>query len=148
MLKTITPIDNSVYVKREYASPQTIENALEKSRNAYEKWQQFSLEERKKIVTKFVENFLNNNKEIEEQLCRQMGRPISQCPGEMRGFKERALYMIEKSDEALQKIISKNIMLNTSIFGQILFWLGVNKNLRNLLKCILISNFHFGVKRE
>ena len=54
MLKTITPIDNSVYVEREYASPQTIENALEKSRNAYEKWQQFSLEERKKIVTKFV----------------------------------------------------------------------------------------------
>ncbi|HIA60317.1 MAG TPA: aldehyde dehydrogenase family protein [Pelagibacterales bacterium] len=107
MLKTITPIDNSVYVEREYASPQTIENALEKSRNAYEKWKQFSLEERKKIVTKFVENFLKNNKEIEEQLCRQMGRPISQCPGEMRGFKERALYMIEKSDEALQKIISK-----------------------------------------
>ena len=107
MLKTITPIDNSVYVEREYASPQTIENALEKSRNAYEKWKQFSLEERKKIVTKFVENFLKNNKEIEEQLCRQMGRPISQCPGEMRGFKERALYMIEKSDEALQKVISK-----------------------------------------
>ena len=68
MLQTITPIDNSVYVEREYASPHTIDEALEKSRNAYEKWKQFSLEERKKIVTKFVENFLKNNKEIEEQL--------------------------------------------------------------------------------
>ena len=107
MLQTITPIDNSIYVEREYASPQMIENTLEKSKNVYEKWKQFSLKDRKIIVSKFVENFLKNNKEIEEQLCRQMGRPISQCPGEMRGFKERALYMIEKSDEALQKIISK-----------------------------------------
>ena len=107
MLQTITPIDNSIYVEREYASPQMIENTLEKSKNVYENWKQFTLKERKIIVSKFVENFLKNNKEIEEQLCRQMGRPISQCPGEMRGFKERALYMIEKSDEALQKIISK-----------------------------------------
>ena len=107
MLQTITPIDNSIYVEREYASPQTIENVLETSKNAYAGWKQFPLIERKIIVSKFVENFLKNNKEIEEQLCRQMGRPISQCPGEMRGFKERALYMIEKSDEALQKIISK-----------------------------------------
>ena len=107
MLQTITPIDNSIYVEREYASPQMIENTLEKSKNVYEKWKQFSLKDRKIIVSKFVENFLKNNKEIEEQLCRQMGRPISQCPGEMRGFKERALYMIEKSDEALQRIISK-----------------------------------------
>ena len=107
MLQTITPIDNSIYVEREYASPQMIENTLEKSKNVYEKWKQFSLKDRKIIVSKFVENFLKNNKEIEEQLCRQMGRPISQCSGEMRGFKERALYMIEKSDEALQRIISK-----------------------------------------
>ncbi len=107
MLQTITPIDNSIYVEREYASPQMIENTLEKSKNVYEDWKQFTLKERKIIVSKFVENFLKNNKEIEEQLCRQMGRPISQCPGEMRGFKERALYMIEKSDEALQRIISK-----------------------------------------
>ena len=107
MLKTITPIDNSIYVEREYASPQVIEKALETSKSAHEKWKQFSLEERKKVVLGFVNNFLKNNKEIEEQLCWQMGRPISQCSGEMRGFKERALYMIEKSDKSLQKVISK-----------------------------------------
>ena len=73
MLKTITPIDNSIYVEREYASPQVIEKALETSKNAYKKWKQFSLEERKKVVLEFVNNFLKNNKEIEEQLCWQMG---------------------------------------------------------------------------
>jgi len=107
MLKTITPIDNSIYVQRDYASNEEIEKALTLSKNAFNDWSQTTLVERKKIVQLFVENFLKNNEEIEEQLCRQMGRPINQCSGEMRGFEERALYMIEKSDEALQNVISK-----------------------------------------
>ena len=61
----------------------------------------------KKIITLFVDNFLKNNREIEEELCRQMGRPISQCAGEMRGFEERARYMIKTSDQALENITSK-----------------------------------------
>ena len=107
MLKTITPIDNTIYVEREYASNDDIERTLSRSKKSFQIWSQTSLDERKKIILLFVENFLKNNEEIEEQLCRQMGRPISQCSGEMRGFKERALYMIEKSEEALQNIISK-----------------------------------------
>ena len=106
MLKTITPIDNTIYVEREYASNDDIERTLSRSKKSFQIWSQTSLDERKKIILLFVENFLKNNEEIEEQLCRQMGRPISQCSGEMRGFKERALYMIEKSEEALQNIIS------------------------------------------
>ena len=111
MLKTITPIDNTVYVERDYASTAMIENALEKSKNAFNIWKNKSLVERKKIVLKFVENFLKNNIEIEEQLCRQMGRPISQCSGEMRGFKERAIYMIESSEESLKNVISHKLIV-------------------------------------
>jgi len=108
MLKTITPIDNSIYVEREYASAQDIENTLNLAVNSFQSWKQTTFDQRKKIVSSFVENFLKNNEEIEEQLCRQMGRPINQCSGEMRGFEERALYMIEKSNEALKNVISKN----------------------------------------
>ena len=107
MLKTITPIDNTIYVERDYASAEEIEKTLSISKNAFHDWSQTSLNDRKKIVSLFIEIFLKNNQEIEDQLCRQMGRPISQCSGEMRGFKERALYMIEKSDEALENVISK-----------------------------------------
>ena len=107
MLKTITPIDNSIYVEREYASSDEIEKALSLAKKSFQQWRQTSLSERKKIVTLFVDNFLKNNSEIEDQLCRQMGRPISQCGGEMRGFEERARYMIEKSDQALENITSK-----------------------------------------
>ena len=37
-----------------------------------------------------------------------MGRPLSQCSGEMRGFEERAKYMIKNSDRALEIVESKN----------------------------------------
>ena len=108
MLKTISPIDNSVYLERPYASASEIENVLELSNHSKKIWKNTSLNERKKLVLRFVESFLSNNKEIEEELCRQMGRPISQCSGEMSGFEERARYMIENADRALQKVISKN----------------------------------------
>tara|TARA_Y100000590_G_scaffold230307_2_gene259636 strand:- start:4624 stop:6003 length:1380 start_codon:yes stop_codon:yes gene_type:complete len=107
MLQTISPIDNSVYVERNFATNKDIENSLFNSKKAFESWRNTSLDDRKKIISLFVNNFLNNNKEIEEELCRQIGRPISQCSGEMKGFQERAEYMINKSDEALKNVISK-----------------------------------------
>ncbi len=107
MLKTITPIDNSIYVERDYASSDIIENTIKLSKKSFAQWKNTSLGERKNIISLFVDSFLKNSLEIEDQLCRQMGRPISQCGGEMRGFEERARYMIEKSDQALESIISK-----------------------------------------
>ena len=107
MLKTITPIDNTIYVERKFATSQEIENTLNISKKVFNDWKTKSIEERKIILSKFVDCFLENNKEIEEELCRQMGRPISQCGGEMNGFEERARYMIEKSKEALERVISK-----------------------------------------
>ena len=107
MLKTITPIDNSTYVERKYAASHEIDNALNFSKKSSYGWRNKTINERKKILTKFVDLFLENKKEIEDQLCRQMGRPISQCGGEMNGFEERARYMIDKSEYALENIVSK-----------------------------------------
>ena len=107
MLKTITPIDNSIYVEREYSTSTAINDSLDKSKAVFNLWRSTPLETRKKILTKLVDVFLENNKEIEEELCKQMGRPISQCGGEMKGFEERARYMIEKAEEALKNVISK-----------------------------------------
>ena len=107
MLKTITPINNSIYVEREYSNPETIDKALNSSKKILPEWKGKSINERKNIVTKFVNIFIENHIEIEDELCRQMGRPISQCNGEIKGFEERARYMIDKSEEALENIISK-----------------------------------------
>ena len=108
MLKTISPIDNSLYSEIPYASDSTIENTLTSSHKAKTTWKNTSLQERKKLIVKFVDSFLSNSTEIEEELSRQMGRPISQCAGELRGFEERAKYMIDNAERALDKVISKN----------------------------------------
>ena len=58
MLKTISPIDNSVFVERPYATSSEIENTLHLSDQTKLKWKNTSLQERKKLVFKFVEDFL------------------------------------------------------------------------------------------
>ncbi len=108
MLKTITPIDNSILVERNFANDKEIENVLQNAKYAQNNWKNLSLEERKQLVSSFVSSFLSNENEIVEALCRQIGRPISQCPGELRGFEERANYMIENSNRALETVVSKN----------------------------------------
>ncbi len=107
MLKTVTPIDNSILVEREYATESEIETVLQNAYEARNKWKETSLNERKEIVRNFVNCFLSNNTEIVENLCKQIGRPINQCPGEMRGFEERANYMIDNSDRALEDVVSR-----------------------------------------
>ena len=57
MLKTISPIDNSVFVERPYATLSEIENALHLSDQTKLKWKNTSLSERKELVSKFVEEF-------------------------------------------------------------------------------------------
>ena len=48
MLKTISPIDNSLYSEIPYASDSTIENTLTSSHKAKTTWKNTSLQERKK----------------------------------------------------------------------------------------------------
>ena len=107
MIKTITPIDNSLLVERKFANENEIEFALENTLNARNAWKDESLDTRIKHLKNFVKFFLSNQNEITQSLCKQIGRPISQCPGEMRGFEERANYMIENAHRALKPIISK-----------------------------------------
>ena len=39
MLKTITPIDNSIYVERDYASSDNIENTINLSKKNFTQWE-------------------------------------------------------------------------------------------------------------
>jgi acyl-CoA reductase-like NAD-dependent aldehyde dehydrogenase len=102
--KTVSPIDGSVYVERKLATRQEIGKALEGARKAQAGWKRVSVGERGKIISKAVDYFVANKAEIAAELTRQIGRPIAQSPGEMRGFEERARYMIEVAPEALADI--------------------------------------------
>ena len=103
MQKTISPIDNKVYIEREYDSHK-IEETLNNSVKAQISWGQISVKERVELLSKFVEDFLSKKEIITEELCRQIGRPISQVAGELNGFKERADYMLSIAENKLADI--------------------------------------------
>ena len=103
MQKTISPIDNKVYIEREYHSDK-IEETINNSVKAQIDWRNLSVKERVDLLTKFVEDFLSKKEIIAEELCRQIGRPISQAAGELGGFKERADYMLSIAERKLADI--------------------------------------------
>jgi len=102
--KIITPIDGSVYAEREYANQEDINAALNQAKLAQSKWKRLSITERAKYCSAFVNAFENNVDQISEELTWQMGRPIVDSPGEIKGVAERANYMIEIAEDVLSSI--------------------------------------------
>ena len=100
-LRTISPVDGSVYVERPLAGAAEINKALDVARAAQAEWRNVPVATRQEILRKAVAAFVAKKDEIAAEISWQMGRPISQAGGEVNGFKERADYMINIAPEAL-----------------------------------------------
>ncbi|MDD1780890.1 aldehyde dehydrogenase family protein [Enterovibrio sp. ZSDZ35] len=102
--QTITPVDGSVYVEREFATPTQIDEALALAQKAQTHWQDLPLETRQTLCHEAVKCFVSHQEAIAEEITWMMGRPISQTPGEIAGFVERAMHMISIAPEALSPV--------------------------------------------
>lgn len=104
-IETISPIDGSIYVRRDLAEGRAIETNLAASVQARGIWKNTKLEERIVILQKALDYFIAHADEIGEELTWQMGRPIRYTPFEIsKGFKERAEYMMGIAESALADI--------------------------------------------
>jgi acyl-CoA reductase-like NAD-dependent aldehyde dehydrogenase len=103
-LKCVTPVDGSVYADRKLATQAEIEAALGRARKAAAEWRHVPIRERQAMLTRAVDAFVASKAKIAEEISWQMGRPVAQSPGEVRGFEERARTMIELAPEALKDI--------------------------------------------
>ena len=102
--KTITPIDNSVYIERPLSTQTEIDNVIENSKKSFQSWKNTSIEDRITIINKFIDNLIALKPEVSKEICWQIGRPISQCGNELRGFEERSRHMVEIAKESLRDI--------------------------------------------
>ncbi len=102
--KTITPIDNSVYLERPLSTQNEIDNVIENSKKSFQSWKSTSIDDRIKIINKFIDNLIALKPEVSKEICWQIGRPISQCGNELRGFEERSRHMVEIANESLRDI--------------------------------------------
>ena len=103
-IKCISPVDGSVYASRPVATKKEIAATFAAAHVAQEKWKRRPLAERAALCLAAVEAMLAMKDEIVPELAWQMGRPIRYGAGELRGFEERARYMIGIAEAALADI--------------------------------------------
>jgi acyl-CoA reductase-like NAD-dependent aldehyde dehydrogenase len=103
-LRTLTPIDGSVYAERPLAERGEIAAAVESARLAAPGWRRVPLAERAALLARGVDAFVARRDEIALELTWQMGRPLRDAPGEVRGFEERARHMLALAPAALAAI--------------------------------------------
>ncbi|MBN3563223.1 aldehyde dehydrogenase family protein [Aliamphritea spongicola] len=100
-IQSISPVDGSVYAERPVADAEQVTALFARSKLAQHAWAQLSVAERCTYCTAAVDAMVAMTDRIAEELVWQMGRPISQGAGEVRGLEERARYMISVAEESL-----------------------------------------------
>jgi len=103
-LKTISPVDGRLYVERPLETAAGIERALDAGRRAQRAWALLPLAARREMLSRAVDAFVAKTSDIAAEITWQMGRPIRHSPGEIRGFEERARYMLDVAPVALATV--------------------------------------------
>ncbi len=68
-------------------------------------WAALPLASRCEMLGKAIDAFVAKSADIAAEITWQMGRPIRHSPGEIRGFEERARYMLGVAPEALAAVL-------------------------------------------
>src|SRR5271163_1954918 len=103
-LKTISPVDGRIYVERPLEAAAGINRALDSAQRAQIAWAALPLAARCEVLTKAVDAFVAKTNDIAAEITWQMGRPIRYAPSEVRGFEERARYMLSAAPAALTAV--------------------------------------------
>jgi acyl-CoA reductase-like NAD-dependent aldehyde dehydrogenase len=101
ILRTVSPVDGRIYVERPLHGAGAINCALDAAVRAQPSWAALPLPARCEILARAVDAFTAKAAEIATEITWQMGRPIQHSPGEIRGFEERARYMLAAAATAL-----------------------------------------------
>lgn len=103
-VQLISPVNGRVYVERQCADAAQIDQAVADASAAQILWRRRTLDERAALCHAAVQAMLSMQEQIVPELAWQMGRPVRYGAGELRGFAERARYMIGIAAQALAPI--------------------------------------------
>ena len=103
-IECISPVDGRVYASRRVARKKEITAAFAAAHAAQEQWKRLPIAERAAYCSAAVDAMIAMTDEIVPELAWQMGRPVRYGAGELRGFEERARYMIAIAEEALSNL--------------------------------------------
>ncbi|KAL0574591.1 hypothetical protein V5O48_007376 [Marasmius crinis-equi] len=101
---TITPHNQAPYITKTYPTEAELDGYIKSAQTAQASWAKVPLKDRIATGRKFMEEFRAMSQDLPLELTLQMGRPISQCAGEVKGFLERADYMLSIAESALSDV--------------------------------------------
>jgi len=107
MIKCTSPVDGSVYAERPVATLDQASMIAAKARLAQPSWAARPLAERIALVRAGLKCLGELNGEIVPELAHMMGRPV-RYGGEFGGVNDRASYMADIAEDALQPIVVEN----------------------------------------
>ncbi len=87
--QTISPVDGSIVFERDFTSRNEIQRTLERAQSAFEAWRRLDLDDRRTRVERFIEVAVADAEAVAQELTMQIGRPIRDGGGEVRGWLER-----------------------------------------------------------
>ncbi|HEC09343.1 MAG TPA: aldehyde dehydrogenase family protein [Acidimicrobiales bacterium] len=103
-IRCVSPVDGSVYVTRATASAAEVTEAVAAARRGQAEWSRVPVAERVAVLSRAVDAFVAAGPDEALEITWQMGRPISQSPGEVGGFEERARHMLAIAGSALAAV--------------------------------------------
>ncbi len=97
----VSPIDGKVFVERACASDVQVDAVLGAAATAGRAWRGIGLAARAELCRAFVARVAADSDQLTVELALQMGRPVAVGSGEIRGFRQRALRMIDLAEDSL-----------------------------------------------
>jgi acyl-CoA reductase-like NAD-dependent aldehyde dehydrogenase len=104
-LRTLSPVDGRVYVERPMTPRAEVDAVVARAASAARSWRKVPLERRQQLVAALIDAVSARAPELATELTWQMGRPISQTPGEIKGFADRGHTMIRLATEGLADVV-------------------------------------------
>ena len=105
VIKCVSPVDGSVYAERPALTRAELQASFADAARSQDAWAAVGIEDRCRLLTKAVDYLVAKKPDIAPEISWQMGRPVSQSPGELGGLEERARYMLSVAAEALGDIV-------------------------------------------
>lgn len=103
-VRTISPVDGSLYVSRPFHGRADTDAALSRARRASASWRAVPLPVRIDAVRAGLDRLLADGARMATEVSWQMGRPLSQVPGELAGTRDRARHMLDIAGDALRAL--------------------------------------------
>lgn len=101
----VSPVDGKIYAERAAISLAEARAIFARAKGARGAWAATPLAERRALLEKAVDHLVAAKSQIATEIAWQMGRPVSQCGGEVRGLEERARHMLAIAPQALEEDI-------------------------------------------